>query len=106
MRLRRQGDDPAMPSETQDVPAFPSARYFQIHFEQLNQLIHELGEKLDATNRELALLRTKMGIEVEQSKTATEEPIHRRWSRNVDKSRRSRTDARKMRGEINDLPRR
>jgi len=74
-RPRRQECDPAAPQETPVAPAFPSARYFQIHFEQLYQLIHELREKLDATTRELALLRARTGIEVERRQTAAGEPV-------------------------------
>lgn len=73
-RPRRQECDPATQPETPVAPAFPSARYFQIHFEQLYQLIHELKEKLDATTRELALLRARTGIEAERAKTAEKEP--------------------------------
>jgi len=80
-RRRRHERDPALHPGTPALPPFPSARYFQVHFEQLYQLIHELGEKLDATNRELALLRTQSGMKVEQSKTAAEESIPPRWSR-------------------------
>ncbi|WP_077730509.1 hypothetical protein [Methylocaldum sp. 14B] len=74
-RLRRQECDPAIQADAPVPPAFPSARYFQIHFEQLYQLIHELREKLDATARELAQLRALTGADVERSQTDSDTPV-------------------------------
>lgn len=35
---------------------FPSARYFQVHFEHIQQTVRELGEKLELVQRQLAEL--------------------------------------------------
>jgi regulator of replication initiation timing len=70
-RPRRQEGDPAIQAET---PEFPSARYFQIHFEQLYQLIQDLRERLDATTRELAALRAQTKSGVERAQAIREEP--------------------------------
>jgi hypothetical protein len=58
-KVRRRDCDPAAQPETAVAPAFPSARYFQIHFEQLYRLIDELSEKIEVATRELALLRAR-----------------------------------------------
>ncbi|BBA32678.1 hypothetical protein sS8_0713 [Methylocaldum marinum] len=71
-RLRRQEGDPAKQTET---PEFPSARYFQIHFEQLYQLIQDLRERLDAATLELAALRSQTTAGVERAQVAREEPV-------------------------------
>jgi len=46
-------------------PPFPSARYFQVHFEHLYELIQDLSDKLEATRDELALLRNKSVDQIE-----------------------------------------
>lgn len=38
-------------------PAYPSSRYFQIHFQHLHQLIEGLKEQVQETNRQLAEIR-------------------------------------------------
>ncbi len=58
-KVRHRERDPAAPPETEVAPTFPSARYFQIHFEHLYRLIDELSEKLDAAIRDLASLRAR-----------------------------------------------
>lgn len=63
-KARRRECDPAVRPETAVAPAFPSARYFQIHFEQLYRLMDELSEKLDAATRELASLRARAEADV------------------------------------------
>lgn len=39
-----------------DVP-FPSSRYFQVHFEYLYELIDDLKQQLEKTNRQIAALK-------------------------------------------------
>jgi hypothetical protein len=63
-KVRRRDCDPAAQPETAVAPAFPSARYFQIHFEQLYRLIDELSEKIEVATRELALLRARAEADV------------------------------------------
>jgi hypothetical protein len=39
------------------MPSFPSACYFQVHFEYLHQVISDLGTRLETIQNELADLR-------------------------------------------------
>lgn len=47
--------------------AFPSNRYFQLHFEHLQQRLEELGQQLEATREALAQVHAHLGIETEPS---------------------------------------
>lgn len=40
--------------------AFPSARYFQVHFEYLHELMSDMKKQLDASNQQIALLQQRL----------------------------------------------
>ncbi len=41
--------------------AFPSARYFQVHFEYLHELISDMKKQLEVSNQQIALLQQRLG---------------------------------------------
>jgi hypothetical protein len=43
-----------------DCPPFPSARYFQIHFEYLQELLADLRQQLRDANAQIALLSRRL----------------------------------------------
>jgi hypothetical protein len=47
------GDDTSAP-RTMDRPEFPSARYFQIHFEFIEELLGDIRLRLDALKQQVA----------------------------------------------------
>lgn len=51
-----------------DIP-FPSSRYFQIHFEHLYELIDDLRQQLEKTNRQMAALRRQVGDPTDEHET-------------------------------------
>lgn len=42
------------------VPAFPSSRYFQIHFEYLHEIIGGLQQHIAETNQRMAVLQQRL----------------------------------------------
>ena len=40
--------------------AFPSARYFQIHFDYLHELMAEMKKQLEASNQKITLLQQQI----------------------------------------------
>ncbi|MEQ1635732.1 MAG: hypothetical protein ABL903_03510 [Methylococcales bacterium] len=40
--------------------AFPSARYFQIHFDYLHELMQEMKKQLEASNQKITLLQQQI----------------------------------------------
>lgn len=49
-------------------PEFPSARYFQIHFEHLNAVVAELRREIVLLKKEMAQLRAASTGEVQHNK--------------------------------------
>jgi len=45
-----------------DEIAYPSPRYFQVHFQHLSQMIERMEEQLQETNRQLAELKASQPI--------------------------------------------
>lgn len=41
---------------------FPSAKYFQIHFQYLHEIIGDLSDRIDLANRQIAELQEQIGI--------------------------------------------
>ena len=55
---------------TEDSPGstpFPSARYLQIRFEYVHEVLDELRHQLDQTNAQLIALRTRLDTLAEKS---------------------------------------
>lgn len=52
----RPADLPAEKTET----GFPSARYFQVHFEYLHETIGELKQQIETANRQIAELQQRL----------------------------------------------
>lgn len=74
MQLRQEITAPqaALVKKTSSAPAFPSNRYFQIHFEYLHEIIGDLHQHIAETNQRMAQLQQRldaMAVEVERSAT-------------------------------------
>lgn len=48
------------PMQEQPASTVPSARYFQVHFEYLHEMLGELKNKLDDANRQIAVLQRQV----------------------------------------------
>ncbi|CAL1241779.1 hypothetical protein [Candidatus Methylocalor cossyra] len=58
----------AQPDST-PTPKFPSARYFQVHFEHLQQTLQAIGDRLETLQRELAELRRQRELPTSEQET-------------------------------------
>jgi hypothetical protein len=47
-------------AEPSNGSRYPSARYFQIHFEHLYELLADLKKQLDETNAQIAVLKREL----------------------------------------------
>lgn len=48
------------PKPSRKQAAFPSARYFQVHFEYLHELLRDMKQQLDMLNQKIALLQQQL----------------------------------------------
>lgn len=66
-----------MPAETGGKPSkknpFPSARYFQVHFEYLQEMMIDLKKQLDTSNQKITLLQQQLSATIP---SITEENEH------------------------------
>jgi hypothetical protein len=65
-------------ADNSEETAFPSARYFQVHFQHLSQLIENLQLQLQETNRQLNELRQAQQPSSSFVKPTIEEKVKRR----------------------------
>ncbi len=60
MRTRRSNSKPEQAKPETAESAFPSARYFQVHFEFLHESINDLKQQLNKANQQIADLQHKL----------------------------------------------
>jgi hypothetical protein len=56
-RIGSDGNRAPDDSSGADGPAFPAARYFQVHFEYLEELLGEMNSRLESLRSEVAALQ-------------------------------------------------
>ncbi|MCQ8182021.1 hypothetical protein NP603_12950 [Methylomonas sp. SURF-1] len=60
MKSRHTRSSPAEMPADKAAPGFPSARYFQVHFEYLHETIGELKQQIETANRQIAELQRRL----------------------------------------------
>ncbi|TPQ27327.1 hypothetical protein ACH518_06485 [Methylomonas sp. HW2-6] len=60
MKPRHSRSKPADLAAEKLEAAFPSARYFQVHFEYLHETIAELKQQIETANRQIAELQRRL----------------------------------------------
>ncbi|MFA5985451.1 MAG: hypothetical protein WC782_15645 [Methylococcaceae bacterium] len=73
MRTKQTFDTPNNYQKTQAGPDFPSARYFQVHFQYLHEIIGDLKTQVDKANQQIADLQLQI-----KNQTAPDIPPHTR----------------------------
>ncbi|QSA98643.1 hypothetical protein [Methylococcus sp. EFPC2] len=63
MRIKSDRNDNATGSSATNGEQFPSARYFQVHFEYLENLLGETRACLDALKRQVATVHQGEGVD-------------------------------------------
>lgn len=48
------------PKPSKKQGSFPSARYFQVHFEYLHELLRDMKQQLDVSNQKIDLLQQQL----------------------------------------------